>query len=47
MILNNASSHVVSSAKVGKSYAFSTLEVSNMTSVFFPLNVTSMIQLLD
>ena len=31
MILNNASSHVFSSAKVGKSRGFSTLALSNMT----------------
>ena len=30
MILDNTSSHVVSSAKVGKSCGFSTLELSNM-----------------
>ena len=47
MILDNASSHVVSSAKVGKSYGFSTLGLSNMTLVFLPPNVTSVIQPLD
>ena len=41
MILDNASSHVVSSTKVGKSHAFSTLELSNMILVFFPPNVIS------
>jgi hypothetical protein len=34
MILDNASSHVVSSIKVGKSHGSSTLELSNMTLVF-------------
>ena len=47
MILDNASSHVVSSAKVGKSHGFSTLELSNMTLVFLPPNVTSVVQPLD
>ena len=40
MILDGASSHVVSSTKVGKSRGFSTLELSNMTLVFLPPNVT-------
>jgi hypothetical protein len=40
MILDNASSCVVSSTKVGKFCGFSTLELSNMTLVFFPPNVT-------
>jgi hypothetical protein len=31
MILDNASSHVVSSTRVGKSQGFSTLELSNVT----------------
>jgi hypothetical protein len=44
MILDNASSHVVSSSKVGKSCGFSTLELSNMTVVFHPPNVTSVVQ---
>jgi hypothetical protein len=44
MILDYASSHVVSFAKVGKSCGFSTLELSNMTLVFLPPNVTSIIQ---
>ena len=39
MILDNASSHVISSAKVGKSRGFSTLELSNVTLVFLPPNV--------
>ena len=39
MILDDASSHVVSSAKVGKSRGFSTLELSNMTLVVLPLQV--------
>ena len=47
MILDNASSHIVSSAKVGKSRGFSTLELSNMTLVFLPPNVTSVVQPLD
>ena len=47
MILDNASSHVVSFAKVGKSRGFSTLELSNMTLVFLPPNVTNVIQPLD
>ena len=44
MISDNASSHVVSFAKVGKSRGFSTLELSNMTLVFLPPNVTSVVQ---
>ena len=47
MILDNASSHVVSSAKVGKSHGVSTLELSNMTLVFLPPNVNSVFQPLD
>jgi hypothetical protein len=47
MILDNASSHVVSFAKVGNSRGFSTLELSNMTLVFLPSNVTSVVQPLD
>jgi hypothetical protein len=47
MILGNASSHVVSSAKVGKSHGFSTLELSNMTFIFLPPNVASKIKPLD
>jgi hypothetical protein len=47
MILDSASSHVVSSAEVGKSRGFSTLELSNMTLVFLPPNVTSIVQPLD
>jgi hypothetical protein len=45
-ILDNASSHV-SSAKVGKPCGFSTLELSNITLVFLPPNVTSIVQPLD
>ena len=47
MILDNASSHVVSSANVGKSCGFPTMELSNMTLVFLPPNVTSIVQPLD
>jgi hypothetical protein len=47
MILDNASSHVVSSAKVGKSRGFSTLALSNLTLVFLPPKVTSVVQPLD
>ena len=47
MILDDASLHVVSSAKVCKSRGFSTLELSNMTLVFLPPNVTSVVQPLD
>jgi hypothetical protein len=47
MILDNASSHVVSSIEVGKSHGFSTLKLSNMTLVFLPPNVTSVVQPLD
>jgi hypothetical protein len=43
-LLNNASSHVVSSTKVGKSRVFSTLGLSKMTLVFLPPNVTSVVQ---
>jgi hypothetical protein len=47
MISDNASLHVFSFAKVGKSCGFSTLELSNMTLVFLPPNVTSVVQPLD
>ena len=47
MILDKASSHVVSSTKVGKSRGFSTLELINMTWVFLPPNVTCTVQPLD
>ena len=47
MILDNASSHVVSSAKVGTSRGFSTLELSSVTLVFLPPNATSVVQPLD
>ena len=47
MILDNASSHVVSFAKVGKSCGLSTLELSNMNLVLLPPNVTSIVQPLD
>ena len=41
MILDNASSQSVSFAKNGKSRGLSTLELSNMTLVFLPLNATN------
>jgi hypothetical protein len=47
MILDDASSHVVSSAKVGKCCGFSTLELSNMTLEFLAPNVISVVQQLD
>jgi hypothetical protein len=48
MILDSASSHVVSYAKVGKSCGFSSsLELSNMTLIFLPPNVTNIVQPLD
>ena len=47
MILDNSSSHVVSFAKASKSYGFSTLELNNITLVFLPPNVTSVVQPLD
>ena len=47
IILDIASSHVVSYAKAGKFCGFSTLELSNMTLVFLPPNVTIVIQPLD
>jgi hypothetical protein len=47
MILDNASSRVVSSAKVGKSCGFLTLELSNVTLVFLPPNVSNIVQPLD
>jgi len=43
MILDNASSHVVSYAKVGNSRGFSTLELSDMTLVCLPPNGTSIV----
>ena len=47
MISDNASSHVVSFAKVGKPCGSPTLELSNMALVFLPPNVTSVVQPLD
>jgi hypothetical protein len=47
MLMDNASSHDVSFAKVGKSCDFSIMELSNMTLVFLPPNVTSVVQPLD
>ena len=47
MILDFASSHVVSFVKVGKFCGFSTLELNNMTLVFLPPNVTIVVQPLD
>jgi hypothetical protein len=47
MLLDTAFSHVVSSAKVGKSRGFSTLRLSNMTLVFLPPKATSVVQPLD
>ena len=47
MILDIASLQVVSSAKVGKFCGFSTLELNNMTLVFLPPSVTTVVQPLD
>jgi hypothetical protein len=43
MILDIASSHVVSFAKFSKFHGFSTLELSNMTLVFLPPNATTVV----
>ena len=47
MLLDNASSHVVSSAKVGNSRGILTLTLSNMTLVFLPPCVTSIVEPLE
>ena len=47
MISDDASSHVVSFAKVDKFRGFPTLEFNNMTLVFLPPNGTSKVQPLD
>ena len=47
MILDNASSHVVRFARVGKSRGFSTLELNNMILIFLPPNVMSVIKPLN
>ena len=47
MILDIASSHVVSSTKFGKFCGFSTLELSHVTLAFLPPNVTTVVQPFD
>jgi hypothetical protein len=47
VILDNASSHVVSSTKVGTSRGFLALQLSNVTLVFLPPNATIVVQPLD
>ena len=47
MILDIASSYVVSSTKVGKFCGFSALELSDMTLVFLPPNITNVVQPFD
>ena len=47
MILDITSSHILSFAKVGKFCGFSTFELNNMTLVFIPPNVTTVVQPLD
>ena len=47
MILDIASSHIVNYAKACRFCGFSTLELSNMTLVFLPPNVTIVVQPLD
>jgi hypothetical protein len=47
LILDNAPSHVVSSAKVCKFRGFPTLELSNTTLVVLPPNFTNVVQPLD
>ena len=44
MLSDNASSHVISFVKVGKTRGFSTLEFNNMTLVFITPNVISVVQ---
>jgi hypothetical protein len=45
--LDISTSHVASSTKVGNFCGFSTLELNNMTLVFLPPNVSTIIQPLD
>jgi hypothetical protein len=43
MLLDNASSHVVSGAKVGKSCGFAVFGIEQHDLVFLPPNVTSVV----
>ena len=47
IILDITSSHVVSSAKDGKSRCFSTLELCYVTLIFLPPDVTNIVEPLD
>lgn len=47
MILDNASSRLVNYAKVGESFGFWTLELSNIIVVFLSPSVTRVIKFLD